>query len=197
MARVAVALALAIALLAGRAGAEEPHDTGTRVTATQQPKQWYGWKILTLDTAALVTMTLGRKDAVVFMPGYVVWGFGAPMIHASHRNGVGALLSLGLRAAGTVGALYAIGGSQCPEDAHGYETDCAGPFLSGVTVLAVTSLVDAALLAHASPAPDVPSRPRGPPPRRERPPSRFSFLRVTPTVGAAPHGVFVGATGTF
>jgi hypothetical protein len=74
-------------------------------------------------------------------------------------------------------------------------------------LLVLASGIDAAFLAYSTPAPPEPEpppttdRPRlhreRTPRRRERPPSRFSFLRVTPTVGAAPHGVFVGATGVF
>ncbi len=202
MARVAVAFALAIALFAGRAGAEEPHDAGTRVTAERQPKHWYGWQILALDGAAFTTVMIGHDDPAIGLPSFAVWGLGAPVTHLAHGNAGGALGSFGLRALGSAVSFFTAL-DNCREDEAQRRVKCSPP--TGLLLLAVASGLDAGLLAYSTPAPpepppsvDAPSLHRERTPRRrERPPSRFSFLRVTPTVGAAPHGVFVGATGVF
>ena len=141
--------------------------------------RWYGWQILIVDGASIVTMPI-----LVGLAGYVL---GGPIVHAAHdRWGIGAL-SLGARLAGPTVGILAMGGADCKGDFCGLGLLVGAAVGAGVAVA-----VDVALLARE----DVPVT-RSP----ERAAAPIFSIKPSIAPELTPrrelHGVSLGVSGTF
>lgn len=150
-----------------------------REPETEMESRWYGWQILIVDGASIVTMPI-----LVGVGGYFL---GGPIVHAAHDHwGMGAL-SLGLRVAGPTVGILAMGGADCKGDFCGL-----GLLLGAAVGAGVAIAIDVALLAHDEvPVTKAPERAAAP---------IFSIKpSVTPelTPRRELHGVSLGVSGTF
>lgn len=159
-----------------------------------QSKEWYGLQVLAVDAVAITTMGIGYEESAVLVPAFAAYGLGAPLVHLGHGNAGGAALSLGIRALAGYGAIVAVPGG-CKDTQGKGPDDCSEGVKHGLMILGLASVIDAALLASAVPAPPRADTERDRP--RREPSSRFSSLRVVPSLGAAPNALFLGASGTF
>lgn len=146
---------------------------------TEMESRWYGWQILIVDGASIVTMPI-----LVGLAGYVL---GGPIVHAAHdRWGIGAL-SLGARLAGPTLGILAMGGADCKGDFCGLGLLVGAAVGAGVAVA-----IDAALLAHE----DVPVTRRS-----ERAATPIFSIKPSIAPELTPrrelHGVSFGVSGTF
>lgn len=124
-------------------------------------ESWYGWKLLTLDGAALlagayVAANPPRADsgerldrqAAFWVPPYLIGLLGGPIIHATHGEWLSALGSLGLR--GVVGPMAALPGllGYCSTTGGVDECTSTGAQFGLVAGLIAVDLFDAFVLGR-------------------------------------------------
>jgi hypothetical protein len=127
----------------------------------KREEHWYGWKLLTLDGAALLAGAyvaanppradngerLDRQTAL-WVPPYLIGLFGGPIIHATHGQWLRALGSFGLR--GVVGPMAALPGLLGYCSTTGGVDDCTstGAQFGLVAGLLAVDLFDALVMAR-------------------------------------------------
>jgi hypothetical protein len=107
-----------------------------RSPAPERARNWYGWQLILVDTAAiaLVASGINERDGSMVTLGALTWVVGLPAAHWAHPRGGSAFLAFLLRGGGA--ALGLIGG----------EGGAAVGFLAGAAI-------DIAYLANQDPPP--------------------------------------------
>ncbi len=161
--RVAIALAVALFCLPARAQREardhEDWSTAEKTHAVKEEQQYrlgdevfYGWQIFIPDSAAIALLATYSRDHSWHLPvGLLMFGASGPIVHAAHGRGLAALGSLDFRATGVFAAGYAFAKIGCHDetDEQGNESaSCGEGVATFLTVLALTSVVDAVLLGR-------------------------------------------------
>jgi hypothetical protein len=112
-------------------------------------KRWYGWQTLLADGVGIGIMLASLDDGDRFAAGAVTYLTVAPIVHAAHARAGASFASLGLHALGeTVGLfVWLVGcGDSYDEETGREQYSCEGGVAPGVSLLVMTSLLDASFL---------------------------------------------------
>lgn len=160
-----------------------------------RPRAWYGWQTLSLDSAALALLLVGRErvgshrtnGVLLETAGLAGYALAAPAVHFAHGQPRRAALSLGLRVGLPLlvgGVLAAEGAARCPdgppEDPRGCERLTTAILVAGSLSMLAASIADATVLAW---------EPKLPPLRG------LGRKATTPAFSLAPTVDFAGARG--
>lgn len=159
----------------------------TRCPPPPEPElesRWYGWQILIVDGASIVTMPI-----LVGVGGYFL---GGPIVHAAHGHWGTSAASLGVRVAGPIIGIAAMGGFDCKGDFCGL-----GALVGAVAGAGGAIALDVALFAHEK----VPVSGDTESASRDHTRLRHFSLKPSVTPEMTPsrelHGVSLGVAGTF
>ena len=156
----------------------EPPTPGSGANVAGPSARRYGWQILAVDAGSVV-IGLATMRGEVLVGG---WLFGAPVVHALHRNTGGFFASFALHA--VLPLAGAVVGSQMESCGSGSGEYCGlGGAVTGALVgMIAATTIDARVLAKERPPP---------------PPGRFASVRLVPRVDVRDGHASIGVIGLY